>query len=181
MATETITDEPRDYPVAQRVAVMIPLAVFFMGLLPAALRYLSARLDRALHLPRLRLEPVNRLVGSLMMVGGWFLAVGTVAVQLTAGRGTPVPAMAPQTLLVDGPYRFSRNPMVLGTVIMYLGLAVRIGSLSAVGLVVLPTIGLLATIKRWEEPALEARFGDVYRLYRQHTPFLLPRLGSREA
>ena len=116
-----------------------------------------------------------------MMVGGWLLAMWTIVVQFSIGRGTPVPLMATQELVVDGPYRFCRNPMVLGAVVMYLGLAVSIGSLSAVGLVVLPTIWLLAYVKRWEEPELEARFGEAYRLYRQHTPFLLPRFGRQAA
>jgi protein-S-isoprenylcysteine O-methyltransferase Ste14 len=161
--------------------LMIPLGFFFLGLLPTALVRLSALLDRALHLPRLRVEPVNRLVGSLLMVAGWLLAMWTIVVQFTSGRGTPLPAVAPQELIVSGPYRVCRNPMVLGTVIMYLGLAVNLGSLAAVALVIVPAIWLLAYVKRWEEPALEARFGEAYRMYREHTPFLLPRLGGRPA
>lgn len=181
MANDTMTSDQHAYPAVQRFLAMVPLAVFFLGLLPTALLRLSAGLDRILHLPRLRREPANWLLGGLLMAAGWLLAMWTIALQLTAGRGTPVPVMAPQKLLVDGPYRFCRNPMVLGTVLMYLGLAVKLGSLSAVALVVMPTIWLLAYIKRWEEPALEARFGEAYRIYRQNTPFLLPRLGGQKA
>lgn len=169
------------YPESQRLLAMMPLAVVFLVLIPTSLIRLSAVLDRRLRLPRPHLGSVNRLVGGLMMVGGWLLAMWTIVVQFSIGRGTPVPLMATQELVVDGPYRFCRNPMVLGAVVMYLGLAVSIGSLSAVGLVVLPTIWLLAYVKRWEEPELEARFGEAYRLYRQHTPFLLPRFGRQAA
>lgn len=171
----------RAYPETQRLLLMAPLAVLFMVLIPTGLIRLSAVLDRILHLPRLIVAPVNRLLGSVLMVTGWLLAMWTIVMQFTTGRGTPVPLMATQTLVVDGPYRLCRNPMVLGTVVMYLGLGVSLGSLAAVALVVIPTIWLLAYVKRWEEPALEARFGEAYRIYRQHTPFLLPRLGRQPA
>lgn len=164
------------YPETQRLLLMAPLAVVFMVLIPTGLIRLSAVLDRGFRLPRLSIGPVNRLVGGLMMGAGWLFAMWTNVLQFTVGRGTPVPLMATQELIVDGPYRFCRNPMVLGAVVMYLGLAVSIGSLSAVALVLLPTIWLLVYVKHWEEPELEARFGEAYRLYRQHTPFLLPRL-----
>lgn len=171
----------RAYPETQRLLLMAPLAVLFMVLIPTGLIRLSAVLDRILHLPRLIVAPVNRLLGGVLMVTGWLLAMWTIVMQFTTGRGTPVPLMATQTLVVDGPYRLCRNPMVLGTVVMYLGLGVSLGSLAAVALVVIPTIWLLAYVKRWEEPALEARFGEAYRIYRQHTPFLLPRLGRQPA
>lgn len=176
----TIPSQPqREYPVTQRLLLMIPLGFFFLGLLPTALVRLSAMVDRALRLPRLRAGPVNGLIGGLLMATGGLLAMWTIVVQFTTGRGTPLPAVAPQELIVDGPYRLCRNPMVLGTVIMYLGLAVDLGSLAAVALVVIPTSWLLAYVKRWEEPALAARFGEAYRVYKQHTPFLLPRWEGR--
>jgi len=39
---------------------------------------------------------------------------------LTRGRGTPLPVMPTQELLTEGPFRYSRNPMTLGTILAYL-------------------------------------------------------------
>jgi len=65
------------------------------------------------------------------MILGWLFANWTVKVQYSLGKGTPIPLMATQRLVVTGPYAFCRNPMTLGTAFFYAGIAVWRGSLSA--------------------------------------------------
>jgi protein-S-isoprenylcysteine O-methyltransferase Ste14 len=96
-------------------------------------------------------------------------------VQFTIGRGTPVPIMATQKLIVQPPYSYCRNPMALGAIVLYLGIAIWLGSLSALGMVLLPAICLLIYIKLIEEKEMELRFGADYIEYRRQTPFLIPR------
>lgn len=66
--------------------------------------------------------------------------------------------------------------MTLGTMIVYLGVALWIGSLSALGLALIYPIGISIYIKLIEEKELEERFGVEYLEYKKRTPFLIPRL-----
>lgn len=166
----------REYAPWQRLLALAALAPVFLVLIPAALIRGSARLDRALHLPRLPGGRPVQTLGGLMAVAGWLLGVWSVKAQFDLGRGTPVPLMATQRLVVEPPFTYTRNPMALGAIIMYLGVAVARRSLAAVGLVVAAGAALLVYIKRVEEAEMLARFGKEYVAYRERTPFLLPGL-----
>ena len=176
MKDKLLRQARREYAPRQRMLTLAALAPVFLVLLPASLIRLSARLDQALHLPRLPGGPPVRALGGLMTVAGWLLAIWSIAVQFRLGRGTPVPLMATQRLIVEPPYTYTRNPMALGAVAMYLGVAMLRRSLAAIGLVLTVGAGLLAYIKRTEEGEMLARFGQDYVAYRERTPFLLPRL-----
>ena len=69
-------------------------------------------------------------------------------------------------LIEAGPYRFSRNPMYLGLLLILIGAAVALGSLGPV--IVVPAMAWLITTKFVviEERMLDARFGDRYRSYK---------------
>ena len=122
---------------------------------------------------------VSRVLGGLVTVLGFSLGFWSVNTQLTRGRGTPLPVMPTQELLTEGPFRYCRNPMTLGTILVYLGLCVWLGSLSALVIVLILAGALLSYIKFIEEKELEARFGQAYLEYKRSTPFILPRLRLR--
>jgi len=165
----------REYPPKQRLVTLFLAGLFFLVLLPALLYILAAVLDTLLHLPRLEFGSLNSILGLILIVSGWFFAAWSVYVQFTLGRGTPVPLMATQRLIVEPPYTYCRNPMTLGTVILYLGESVLLGSISAAAIVLLGAVLLLTYIKRSEEDELAARFGEQYLEYKERTPFIIPR------
>jgi protein-S-isoprenylcysteine O-methyltransferase Ste14 len=70
--------------------------------------------------------------------------------------------------------------MALGTIVAFLGVAILIGSISAVALVLIGTVILLVYIKFLEEKEMELRFGEAYREYREQTPFIIPRFRKRK-
>jgi protein-S-isoprenylcysteine O-methyltransferase Ste14 len=115
-------------------------------------------------------------VGLVAGVLGLALALWSVATFWHTGRGTPVPVAAPQRLVVSGPFAYCRNPMYLGVMMYYLGLASLVVSLpfgvavSGLGLLV----GALYA-KEVEEKELPLRFGAAYEEYRRRTPLFLPR------
>ncbi len=84
-------------------------------------------------------------------------------------RTTVKPWMPGRTraLVVAGPYRFTRNPMYLGLVLMLLALCLWRGQPLALWAVVL----LVASLTRFqilpEERALSAKFGAAYEAYRR--------------
>jgi protein-S-isoprenylcysteine O-methyltransferase Ste14 len=154
-------------------------AVFFMVIFPIVLITLGSSLDGRLQWQPIRFEPVNIILGGLLIAAGWSFAMWSIYTQLTIGRGTPVPLMATQKLIVQPPYTFCRNPMALGAIVMYLGVAVLFGSIGAGVLVLLGAAWLLAYIKRIEEKEMELRFGQEYLDYKKRTPFLIPRFRRR--
>jgi protein-S-isoprenylcysteine O-methyltransferase Ste14 len=94
----------------------------------------------------------------------------------TEGHGTLAPWDPPRELVVRGPYRYVRNPMISGVLLVLLGEALVLRSrphflwactFFAINGVYIPLL---------EEPSLEGRFGESYRQYCRHVPRLLPRL-----
>ena len=91
------------------------------------------------------------------------------------GRGTLAPWDPTRRLVAEGPYRHVRNPMISGVLLMLVGEALlsRSGVLAlwaGAFLLINHTYFLLS-----EEPGLERRFGDSYRVYRAHVPRWIPR------
>jgi protein-S-isoprenylcysteine O-methyltransferase Ste14 len=94
----------------------------------------------------------------------------------TEGEGTLAPWDPPRRLVVRGPYRFVRNPMISGVIFVLLGEALLLLSLPH-ALWALVFLGLnLVYIPLIEEPQLELRFGDPYREYCRNVPRVVPRL-----
>ncbi|MHB8958029.1 MAG: methyltransferase family protein [Candidatus Limnocylindrales bacterium] len=164
---------------ATRVGLTLLAGPVFLGLLPILVAGIGPRLDRRLRLPRLRTRSVGRVVGGPLAVAGFSLGVWSVVVQLGRGRGTPLPVMPTQELLTDGPFRYCRNPMTLGTILAYGGLALAARTTAGLAIVLLLATSLLVYLKRLEEGELAERFGDAYLAYRRETPFIVPRLSSR--
>ena len=80
--------------------------------------------------------------------------------------GTPANPYAPTKALAQhGPYRFTRNPMYLGLVLMTVGFALVMNSMWIV-LMAVPVLLLLRNLVILkEERYLEGLFGDEYRAY----------------
>ena len=81
--------------------------------------------------------------------------------------GTSLRTSDPTTaIVVQGPFRFSRNPIYLAATVLYLGVAAAVNALWAIVLlpVVLAVISL-GVIDR-EERYLERKFGEEYLRYK---------------
>jgi len=65
--------------------------------------------------------------------------------------------------------------MTLGAFLLYLGIAVGMGSMSVILLVLVIFTALLTFIYRHETRELTERFGGEYLEYRKKTSFLIPR------
>ena len=104
------------------------------------------------------------LAAALIAVG---LGIAGLAIRRFLAAGTNVPTPLPATVLViDGIYRFSRNPIYLGLNLNHLGIGVAVDSLWIVGLLV-PVLAIMryGVIGR-EERYLEGKFGEPYRRYK---------------
>ncbi len=170
----------REHGEATRIATLMLVAgPVFLGLLPFLVARVGPRLDRRLGLPPLGIGRLNRILGGLVTGLGFSLGFWSVDTQLTRGRGTPLPVMPTQELLTEGPYRYCRNPMTLGAILAYLGMAVAARTTAGTGLVLSLATSLLVYLKRLEEGELAERFGEAYLAYKRETPFIIPRLPYR--
>lgn len=87
-------------------------------------------------------------------------------------------SMHGDALLADGPYRRTRNPLYLGTLLHTFGVALVMpvsGAVLTVALLWLYQVRLALA----EEPFLTARFGEPYRAYALRVPRFLPALTPR--
>ena len=161
------------------IAVIFGGVIFWL-VIPFLISVVSSYIDQKLHLPNFYYGRITPITGLLFVVIGWLFANWTVKVQFSLGKGTPIPLMATQELVVKGPYTYCRNPMTLGTAIFYLGVAIWLGSISAIGLGLIYPAGILIYIKLIEERELEGRFGSEYLEYKKSTPFLIPCFGKKD-
>lgn len=169
----------REYNPRQRYTTLILLVPLFLFLLPFGLIKLGEAIDHWLDLPKVLFGPGNPIAGVLLIAAGWSFAIWSIYVQFTLGRGTPIPLMATQKLIIQPPYSYCRNPMALGAIVLYTGVAVWIGSIGAFILVAIGAVALLIYIRLLEEKEMELRFGQEYLEYKLRTPFLIPRFNTR--
>jgi protein-S-isoprenylcysteine O-methyltransferase Ste14 len=119
--------------------------------------------------------------GLLLLMAGLLLFFSSLRRFAVEGRGTLGPWDPPRRLVVQGPYRFVRNPMISGVVFLLVAEAMLLRSMPHV----LWSLAFLAInllyIPLLEEPSLRLRFGEAYREYCRHVPRMFPRLRPWEA
>jgi protein-S-isoprenylcysteine O-methyltransferase Ste14 len=87
-----------------------------------------------------------------------------------AGHETRQVRIAVSRLATSGPFRYTRNPIYIGNLLIALGLAL-VSRTAWVALAYPPLLFLqYHFIIRYEEEYLEHRFGDEYRAFRERTP-----------
>ena len=108
---------------------------------------------------------IMKAVGWVALALGFYYAGAAIVKFRRAGTGIPT-FQAATALVTDGIYRFTRNPMYVGGVLMLAGLALLLSNAWLL-LMLFPVIAVL----RWgviarEEIYMEAKFGDAYRDYK---------------
>ena len=106
-------------------------------------------------------SPWNK-AGVVLIVLGVLVVVGPATAFFRADT-TIKPFKDSSALVVSGMYRYTRNPMYVGMVVVLLGVAVLLGDLSPFILPVLFVPVLNTRVIKHEEQMLEERFGDEYR------------------
>ena len=125
------------------------------------------------------LNVVLVVLGGLLVACGLGMLTWTVYLFDRVGKGTLGVGDVmgqPVNLVVRGPYRHVRNPMISGVVAILLGEA----AIAASGWLLLWAaiffVMLTTSIQVWEEPHLARRFGEEYVTYRRNVPRWIPRL-----
>jgi protein-S-isoprenylcysteine O-methyltransferase Ste14 len=149
-------------------------AIFFCLILGAI--GLSFFLDRFFGFARFIPEPFGKAASLPFLAAGIWLWLWS-AVRFLKMKGTPVPVNPPPVLVTDGPYAYSRNPMMTGVFLFLAGIGIWSGS-ALLSFIVTPAVVVISILefRCIEEPELERRFGKAYKEYRNRTPIIIPRI-----
>jgi protein-S-isoprenylcysteine O-methyltransferase Ste14 len=129
---------------------------------------------------RPRIDGALGLVGVFFAVLGWLVLLWCARDFAVRGRGTPNPADPPRALVVDGLYRFVRNPMYVAIVTSLLGQAAMYRSSSVLWYAAIVAAGFHLRVVLYEEPKLTELFADSYADYRRRVPRWIPRVALRD-
>jgi protein-S-isoprenylcysteine O-methyltransferase Ste14 len=115
------------------------------------------------------------LLGITLIGAGFALWLWTVRLLARFGKGTLAPWDPTRHLVVEGPYRHVRNPMITAVLAVLAGEAALLGSPPLLIWFVLFLVVNHVGFRIYEEPGLERRFGEEYRTYKRNVPRWLPR------
>ncbi len=112
---------------------------------------------------------------------GWVLILSGAGIYFrcawdfaVSGRGTPAPIAPPEDLVLRGLYRFVRNPMYIGIVLVLAGEAVLLASLIHFGYSAIVLLCFHLFVVLYEEPNLQRKFGRSYENYCATVPRWIP-------
>ena len=123
---------------------------------------------------------IKWLVIIILLVIGLIYGIWSVTIQNTVGEGGPVEIgnieISPKTwnLVVSGPYKNTRNPMLFGAFLMYLAFALFLNSVTAVVVVCALFVFMLTVVVKMEEKRLLKDFGNQYEEYRKTVSMFIP-------
>ncbi len=157
----------RSVAAASSAAWFVTMGGTFGCLVPYALGYWH------LHEP-LPYWWIARAAGAVLIAAGLVPIVASFIEFFRAG-GTPVPVAAPPRLVVSGFYRYVRNPIYVGFLIVLAGEALLFGSRGLLEYALIAWCVGAAAVRWYEEPRLTRAFGAEYQAYRHAVPAWLPR------
>jgi protein-S-isoprenylcysteine O-methyltransferase Ste14 len=142
--------------------------------IPALIVWLTRNSSFAASFPQGSAVPWS--AGLLFAAAGFLLMAWTMRLfAVDGGGGTPAPWEPIRNFIVLGPYRFVRNPMLIGVNLFLVAEALLLRSIPIflwmIAFAILNTIYFALS----EEPQLEKRFGDAYKDYEHNVPRWIPR------
>ena len=156
--------------------ILTPLLGFAFFCVVLFLIIISFYLDRYFGFPEFVFKPYTTFVALLFFIPGvisWLWSAG----KFFKTKGTPVPINPPPILVTDGPYAYSRNPMLTGLFLVMAGIGIFCGSITLT-FIMTPLFIFMSILefKYIEEPELTKRFGDEYTKYKERTPIIIPKI-----
>ena len=94
---------------------------------------------------------------------------------LVKGKGTPAPIDPPKELVVSGLYKYVRNPMYVGILLVILGHFLWFGFWNLLIYAAVVFAAFSAFVIFYEEPTLKRNFGAAYEDYLKRVPRWIPR------
>ena len=151
-----------------------------MVFVPSIIYAITSLLDNVYRLEIIQNAAIRWIVLIILLMIGFVYGIWSVIIQNTVGEGGPVEIgnieISPKTknLVVSGPYKYTRNPMLFGTFLIYLAFALFLNSITAVVLISAIFIFMLTVVVKMEEQRLLKDFGKQYEEYRKKVSVFIP-------
>jgi protein-S-isoprenylcysteine O-methyltransferase Ste14 len=152
-------------------ALMLPFGVAMV--LPSFLLYMFP-IHSSFFEPVLQ-NTTRIILGAIVVFMGMYLLAECIHLFNRIGKGTLAPWSPTQHMVIIGPYRYMRNPMILGVLLILLGESVCFSSLPVLFWFAAAFIINHIYFIKSEEPGLVKRFGDEYEQYKENVPRWIPR------
>jgi protein-S-isoprenylcysteine O-methyltransferase Ste14 len=150
--------------------------VLFFIFVPGTVAGLVPWLISSWHLPQpYPLLGIPLFLGALLVFGGLWVLIDSF-VQFARSLGTPAPIAPTETLVVEGWYRYVRNPMYVAVLAIILGQALIFWNLWLMAYAALAFIAVHVFVVSYEEPTLRRKFATEYAVYAANVPRWRPRL-----
>jgi protein-S-isoprenylcysteine O-methyltransferase Ste14 len=160
----------------RRVSAIIGSVIFLLiapmtvaGLVPWSINRWRAQLDFGDF-------TVLRVAGIVFILAGVLVLLDSFARFAIQGLGTPAPIFPTRNLVVQGLYRYVRNPMYVALLLVVTGQALFFGSLRLLEYGAILWLGFHLFVLVYEEPTLRGTFGEEYETFCAHVPRWIPRL-----
>jgi len=122
---------------------------------------------------------LGQISACLIVACGIFMVLWVSTAFVRKGQGTPIPIDPPTRLIIQGLYRYVRNPMYVGAILIVLGEVIYFHF----GWLLLYAVGLWTILHTaliiFEEPQLRHRFGVEYEQYLRTVPRWIPKFPAR--
>jgi protein-S-isoprenylcysteine O-methyltransferase Ste14 len=149
-------------------------------IMPSIIYLVTILVDKIYRINIIQNNALKLIIAFLLLIIGFSFGISSIIYQNVIGKGGPVEIsnieISPKTknLVTTGPYRFTRNPMLFGTFLIYFALAILLNSITAVFIVAIFVIFMLIVVVKKEEERLVKDFGNQYVQYRNKTSMIIP-------
>jgi protein-S-isoprenylcysteine O-methyltransferase Ste14 len=127
-------------------------------------------------------QPLAQAIAAiLLIVIGLIPLFESIVRFVVKGRGTLVPSVPTERLVVSGLYRYVRNPMYVGVITALAGETLLLERRSMLFYLLIVALCMHLFVCLYEEPRLTRTYGDAYLAYKRAVPRWLPRMSPWRA
>ncbi len=151
-----------------------------IGLAPSIIYIITSLFNNIYRIEIIQNTVIKWILIIVFLVIGLIYGIWSIIVQNAIGKGGPVEIgnieISPKTenLVVSGPYKNTRNPMLFGTFLIYLAFALYLNSITSVVFVSVIFVFMLTVVVKMEEKRLLKDFGNQYEEYRKKVSKFIP-------
>jgi protein-S-isoprenylcysteine O-methyltransferase Ste14 len=169
-----MADEPKPADRTRRASAILGTAIFLFLAPGTVAGYIPWRISHwRINPPLLDFTPF-RAIGILLIAAGLTILLESFARFALQGIGTPAPIFPTRHLVVQGFYRYVRNPMYVAIVATILGQALLFGSIHLLEYAAIAWLVTHLFVLTYEEPTLHKTFGPEFETYRTQVPRWIP-------
>jgi len=111
-----------------------------------------------------------KIIGLLLIISGIVMIFYCFGLFKSFGKGTPVPIEPPKELVIQGIYRYTRNPMYIAYILILYGIFFIFGELFLLFYAITFSFIVHLIVVFYEEKVLQKRFGENYNDYCKKVP-----------